>query len=210
MKADALCDQASQAASSAAVYRVLYRALSDRPNPDVFRSVRELAALLNVPDAVPSYDEHQLDQAFYDRMVVPSSLLHVPPVESCIRLAVREPDGSWTFAATGGAPMTQAVACYKPYGFDWRLLSGFGPLVKTMPADHIAAEVAFMAHLREVQAEGGPAGQAAGAYAQRFLAEKLGAWCPRLACLARQKADDFYALVFSCLAAWVQLDAEPR
>ncbi len=210
------------AASSAATYALFASVLCSVPTLEVRKNMQcllaaagddEGAAAPELSQTESACDGHGIDrsftQRFYDRMVIAVSPLYLPAVESCMLDARETEDGQLEPGHLDGRPMTEACACYKEYGYDPSLLRGFEPLVGSMRPDHLVAELGFMAHVRLVQSEGGPCGQAAAAFADQFLSRHLLRWVPLLHQMALQRgAEDSYVRLVGALCRWLAIDAD--
>lgn len=193
--------------AAASVYALFASVLSNEPDA---QQVERMGLLLEAAGAEAPGDVavgEELVHRFHDRLVVAVSPLYVPAVESCMADARQGEDGRLEPGHVDGRRMTEVLACYRMYGFDPRALNGFGPLVGSMRPDHLVAELAFMAHLRRVQAAGNVRGRAAGAFAEEFLERHLRHWTPTLCAFARQRGDDVYVRLFDAVQRWVGLDA---
>ncbi|RME85988.1 MAG: 4Fe-4S dicluster domain-containing protein [Caldilineae bacterium] len=130
----------------------------------------------------------------YRRLFVGPARPRVYPYESCYRDTERRLAGPWA---------EQVAAWYATEGL----------IVPELQPDHIAAELAFMAHLTALEAQAASAGneRAAGQYRRReaaFLRQHLLAWAPEF-CRQVQAADEhpFYVGVARLLATWLEWEA---
>lgn len=149
-------------------------------------------------------------QEYHDRFFVPSSARYTPLVESRIRRSKCLPSGLWSFDSAGGRYERQVEEKYRNAGFDCRRLSGYGPFLAMLKPDNVAAETAFMAFLRrdEHLSTDEAVVRARGCQAKDFLESNLCCWTDRLAEVAKWTGDDYYAGLFSILAAWAKLDTD--
>lgn len=200
---------------AAAIYALFASVLVNVPDDEVRTRLAQLLAA-GADEAQPVDElagEHaaesagDLEQRFYDRFVIGVSPLYLPAIESCILDAREDERGRLEPGHMDGPRMTEVLACYRTYGFDHRALEGFQPLVGALRPDHLAAELAFMAHLRRVQEMGGEKGAAAGRFADEFLKRHLLSWVPVLGQLAHQRGPiDAYVQLIDACAAWLELD----
>lgn len=193
---------------AAAIYALFATGLVNAPDDEVRTCLAQLLAA-GAGEAQPAAEPvGDLEQRFYDRFVIGVSPLYLPAIESCILDAREDEHGRLEPGHMDGPRMTEVLACYRTYGFDHRALEGFQPLVGALRPDHLAAELAFMAHLRRVQAMGGEKGAAAGRFADEFLKRHLLSWVPTLGQLAHQRGPvDAYVQLIDACAAWLELDA---
>lgn len=193
---------------AASVYALFASTLVNLPDGDVRATMARLLEAVGDEEAVEAY-EGELEQRFYDRMVIGVSPLYLPAIESCILDAREGDDGRIEPGHVDGPRMTEVLACYRAYSFDHRALQGFRPLVDTLRADQLPAELAFMAHLRRLEALGDRKGEAAGRFADEFLARHLRSWVPVLCELAHQRGPvDVYVRLLDALRGWLDVDAE--
>ncbi|MFR1639713.1 MAG: hypothetical protein ACLSVD_11445 [Eggerthellaceae bacterium] len=158
---------------AAAVYALFASVLAAQPDEAQAERMGLLLEAAGVEGCRAVVADEALVRRFHDRMVVAVSPLYVPAIESCMVDVREEGNGRLEPGHLDGKPMTEACACYRLYGFDPSALNGFPPLVATMRPDHLVAELAFMAHLRRVQAAKTARGRSAGAFADEFLERHL-------------------------------------
>lgn len=198
---------------AAEVYALFATVLLSVPDDEVCANMARLLEAAEDEDAAEAdagavLEGEALVQRFYDRLVVAVSPLYLPAIESRIADAREEADGRLEPGHADGPRMTEVLACYRTYGFDHRALAGFAPLVGSLRADQLQAELAFMAHLRRLQAQGGTKGQAAGQFAGQFLERHLLSWVPTLCVIARQRgAKDVYVRLLDAVVRWLETDA---
>ena len=152
--------------------------------------------LLNPPDNT------ELAQVFFDRITVPCSRTYVPLSEQCVRDATRA-CGRWSFGAVDGKHARHVASCYEKAGFDHRRLQGYEPLVRSLRADSLAAECAFLAFL--FSGEAPDDGRVA--YADSFLQAHLATWVDKAALICLEKGDDFIGHLVAECASYVSADA---
>lgn len=193
---------------AAAVYALFASVLAAQPDEAQAERMGLLLEAAGVEGCRAVVADEALVRRFHDRMVVAVSPLYVPAIESCMVDAREEGNGRLEPGHVDGKPMTEACACYRLYGFDPGALNGFPPLVATMRPDHLVAELAFMAHLRRVQAAKTARGRSAGAFADEFLERHLCRWVPTLCAFARQRGgEDVYTKLFEAVRRWIEIDA---
>lgn len=195
---------------SATTYALFASALCSVPTAEVQERMAQLLEAAGDEAAARALElsDQDLDQRFYDRMVIAVSPLYLPAVESCIVDARLTDEGLLEPGHLDGRPMTEARSCYRQYSYDPASLHGFAPLIDSMRPDHLVAELGFMAHVRLVQSEGGPRGAAAGEFADRFLACHLLRWVPTLHEMAQQRGkEDVYVQLVGALCRWLAIDA---
>lgn len=195
-------------ADAAAIYALFASVLVTEPDEDVRN---RMAKLLEAAGHVASGavdDDADVEQSFYDRLVVAVSPRYLPAIESCMLDAREGEDGRLEPGHLDGPRMTEVLACYRAYGFDHRALRGFPPLVDGLRPDHLSVELAFMAHVRRLEAMGGEKGRAAGRFADEFLRRHLASWVPALCVFARQHGErDVYVRLIEAARSWIELDA---
>ncbi|BAK45320.1 molecular chaperone [Eggerthella sp. YY7918] len=195
------------AAESSVVYALFASALSAIPDKKTVDQMISLLEATGTEASSPVVADKTLIQRFYDRMVIATSTLYIPAIESCMRYAREDESGRIEAGQVDGSPMTEVSACYRIYGFDARSLQGFQPLVGSLRPDHLVVELAFMAQLRLVQAGEGVKAQAAQAFADEFLARHL-SWVPTLCEFAHQRGEeDVYVQLLEAVKGWIQMDA---
>lgn len=195
---------------AAAIYALFASVLVNKPNDEILARMAQLLEAAGDKEAAGrvAYAADDLEQRFYDRLVIGVSPLYLPAIESCMLDAREDERGCIEPGYMDGPRMTEVLAAYRAYGFDHRCLVGFRPLVGALRPDALACELAFMAHLRRVQALGGEQGEAAGAFAAKFLARHLLSWVPTLCDLARQRGSaDAYVRLMEAVRGWLELDA---
>lgn len=192
---------------AAGVYALFASVFASQPEG---QTVEHIALLLDAAgvDASGLAASDELTQRFHDRLVVTVSPLYVPAVESCLMDARVGEGGRLEPGHIDGKRMTEVHASYKTYGFDPRTLKGFQPLVGSLRPDHLIAELAFMAHVRRLQAGEGAQARAAGEFANKFLERHLRRWLPTLCTFARQRgSEDVYVSLFEAVRDWAEVDA---
>ncbi|MRX83937.1 molecular chaperone [Eggerthella guodeyinii] len=195
-------------ADTAAVYALFASVLVTVPDAEVRDRMARLLAAAGDEASAAVDEAADLEQCFYDRLVIAVSPRYLPAIESCMLDAREDEGGRLEPGRLDGPRMTEVLACYRTYGFDHRALRGFQPLVDSLRPDHLSVELAFMAHLRRLEAAGGEKGRAAGRFADEFLRRHLASWVPTLCAVARQRGEgDEYVRLIEAVRSWIDLDA---
>ncbi len=192
--------QATRTKQAATIYESFFQALAFEPTPNSVHTMETIMRALGDGEPVnENVTDAQL--AYADRFLTPTSARYVPPFESCFTGAARAKTG---YAPLYGPAMTSSSACYDAYGFDYRALPGFSPLIGTLSADHLVAQIAFMAALRHRESDF----PHARADADTFVATHLLRWVPLYVAKNEAIANDYVTRAARALLAWIRLDAQ--
>lgn len=139
-----------------------------------------------------------LRQRFYDRVIVASSPVHVPLLESCVAGSGVDEKGVAHYNAVQSTRGDHVLRCYRALGFDFKALGGYHLLISTLHCDYIGCELAFLAFMKggEAQAWGSGDKQAATHWhdlALRFARDHAAAWIPTAVTRLAAGDDDAYA-----------------
>ena len=194
------------------IYEAIAEALLNIPDTTVVDDVKRVAAAMGderFADVTPSSD---LEQRFYNRFFVSSSVYHIAWTESAIWNSGIV-DGRIEYASPVPSRKAHVAACYEDAGFDYRRLSGYEIAVSTLSPDAFASEMAFMAYLhdggaRAAEAEDPATAQANLHLAKQFLEQHPSRWASRLAEMAALTGDDYYTRVLSFATEIIALDLE--
>ncbi len=157
-------------------------------------------------------DLDHFTQEYYDRFFVPTSKLFVPPHESAIRNKKMK-NGKISYGKLDSQETFHVKACYEIVDFKVDELNAFKPLKDNHYPDHIAFELAFLAHLvnHEVSAlEYGLSGKADKwrNLQKDFIREHLSKWIGDYALLTKEKGEGLYSYLINISARWIELDLE--
>jgi hypothetical protein len=208
---DPACITREHITTAARIYESFAFILVNEPDDRVLRAYESICSLVGSRKPV---DKHSLltqadvvlKQRYFDRFFVTTSLFYAPLNEQCIRRAYQS-DGAWRFGQRAGTYSLHVAECYHLAGFDFKMLNGFEPTVKTLLVDSLAAETAFMGHLLIKQSEADhEAAKQWDEFRRVFINEHLGQWVSKAATIMRSQADDLYAEAVSLLAEFIALD----
>ena len=178
-----------------------------------------LGNLRTVAQAVenPAFDDiavtPELTQRYADRVFVPSSPNYVPLLESCIAGSGIDKDGVMRYGSSQSNRGDHVFRCYKTLSFDPAQLCGDPIAVKSLHADSLAAELAFLAFMKAGEAQSWDDGDEATAthwhdLAKRFAKEHPNAWVGKAAERLAVRDDDLYARTCAFAAEVVATIAE--
>lgn len=192
----ATASAADMAAAASVTYEALAAAFAAPATDEVVSDLQAVLEALGV-----GFDKQRLGQLrdpqrYYDRFVVPSSLLFVPLSEGHVRNAYVT-DESISFQARYSPAADHVRACYEELGFDWRALGPRSSHVAPHAADFLGTELAFMAFLHHA----GLSDQA-----REFRRTHLLRWVDKASDLMHRADDDAYAWLTDVTLAWVHLD----
>lgn len=185
----------------------------NEPTSQLIDNLRTVAQAVDNTDFDDIVVTPELVQRYADRIFVSSSPVHVPLLESCIAGSTVDKDGVTRYGSSQSNRGDHVFRCYKTLGFDPAQLAGDPVAVKSLHADSLAAELAFLAFMKAGEAQSWDAGDDAAAHrwhdlAQRFAKEHANAWLPRAADYLRIRADDLYARTCALAADAVATIAE--
>ena len=199
-------ERAAEARGFAVAFDALAAAFLNEPSEQVLGDVRRVAQALGDT----SLDElaaegccageagAALRQRYYDRVIVASSPVHVPLLENCVAGSAVDEKGVAHYNAVQGSRGDHVLRCYRALGFDFKALPGYHLLVQTLHCDYIGCELAFLAFMKNGEAQAWEAGdEQAGAHwhelALRFARDHAAAWMPTAAKRLAAGDDDVYA-----------------
>ena len=193
---DALFSSADELRGFGVIAEACAEVLVNEPSDQVIDDVARVARALG-DDRFDAIDlDDALKQRYYDRFFVPTSPFYVPLCESSVRGAAEE-EGRTTYAPATGVQADHVLKCYHAVGFDFQAIAGFEPSVKSLKADSLASELAFLAFLARSAADAASSDPAAARRAEQlllqFVREHAGAWFGKAARCLGATDDDLYA-----------------
>ncbi len=141
-----------------------------------------------------------LKQRYADRIYVTSSPYHVPLLESCIVGSAADEHGVVRYGPSQSNRGDHVYRCYKTLQFNIEDLPGSPVAVKSLKADSLASELAFLAFMKNNEATSWQMGDRASAqrwhdFARTFAKDHANVWMPTAVKWMAATEDDFYARV---------------
>ena len=190
--------RAAEALGFATAFEACAAAFLNEPDEALVEKVRLVAQAVGdhgFDDVVADAD---LKQRYADRVFVASSPYHVPLLESCIAGSAADEHGVVRYGPSQSNRGDHVFRCYKALQFDIDGLPGSPVAVKSLKADSLAAELAFLAFMKGSEAASLQMGDRASAkrwheFARTFAREHANAWVATAAKWLALSDDDFYA-----------------
>lgn len=201
-------DRAAEARGFAVAFDACAAVFLNEPTAQVLGDVRRVAQALgdsSLDDACAdarceAEEGAALRQRFYDRAVVVSSPVYVPLQESCVYGSTVDDKGVAHYNTVNSTRGDHALRCYKTLGFDFESLPGYHILTKVLRCDYISCELAFLAFMKNGEAQAWEHGDEQTAehwhgLATRFARDHAGTWIGTAAERLAASDDDVYARV---------------
>ncbi len=191
---------AAEALGFAAVFEACASAFLDEPNDAIIGKVRAVAQAVDDHDFDETVADAALKQRYADRVFVTSSPYHVPLLESCIVGSAADEHGVVRYGPSQSNRGDHVFRCYKTLQFDIQDLPGSPVAVKSLKADSLASELAFLAFMKNNEAASWQMGDRASAqrwhdFARTFAKDHANVWIPTATKWMAATENDFYAKV---------------
>ena len=193
-----------EARGFAVAYEAFCEALINVPSTRTVEDAQHVARALGSTSLDGFCAGAGMTQRYYDRFFVPTSSVHIPLSEARITGASNEEAGiSYGPEADGGTE--HAAASYRAAGFDPHALAGDPLAVGGLAPDSLAAELAYLAFLKQGSLESGGA-EVYDRFACAFLSAHKPRWVKKAAGIMADQDDDFYARVVALAAQVMEED----
>lgn len=185
----------------------------NEPTEQLLDNLRTVAQAVDNADFDDIAVTSELAQRYADRIFVPSSPLYVPLLESCIAGSGVDKDGVLRYGSSQSNRGDHVFRCYKTLEFDPARLVGDPIAVKSLHADSLASELAFLAFMKGGEAQSWEEGNESQAthwheLARRFAKEHPNAWIAKAAERLAVRDNDLYARTCAFAADVVTTIAE--
>ena len=191
---------ATEALGFAAVFETCASAFLNEPSDALIEKVRLVAQAVDNHGFDQTVADAALKQRYADRIYVTSSPYHVPLLESCIVGSAADEHGVVRYGPSQSNRGDHVYRCYKTLQFNIEDLPGSPVAVKSLKADSLASELAFLAFMKNNEATSWQMGDRASAqrwhdFARTFAKDHANVWMPTAVKWMAATEDDFYARV---------------